>query len=186
MRKETQNRRNVPRKLANNLDFNLTIQATHDARRRFDDKSQVRQACPFFFFLLSRLLSKKVSARRQREKERQRGGGKGEVIRCATVASDTLSDKEGFSRREEVSRSRLRRGEGRVARKKQRKEESSNSMERYLHCAQWKILGGDLSAGRFSLPRRALATLARRTPCDPRVCIRKGRSFQEFVPFVCF
>lgn len=99
------------------------------------------------------------------------------MIRCATVASDTLSDKEGFSRREEVSRSRLRRGEGRVARKKQRKEESSNSMERYLHCAQWKILGGDLSAGRFSLPRRALATLARRTPCDPRVCIRKGRSF---------
>lgn len=102
MRKETQNRRNVSRKLANNLDFNLTIQATHDARRRFDDKSQVRQACPFFFFLLSRLLSKKVSARRQREKERQRGGGKGEVIRCATVASDTLSDKEGFSRSREA------------------------------------------------------------------------------------
>lgn len=128
-----------------------------------------------FYFLAS---SQRKFQQRDRERER---GGEGEVIRYATVASDTLSDKEGFSRREQVSRSRQRWRKGgeerRVARKKQRKEESSNSMERYLHCAQWKILGGDLSAGRFSLPRRALATLARRTPCDPRVCIRKGRSF---------
>lgn len=34
------------------------------------------------------------------------------MIRCATVASDTLSDKEGFSKRDEVSRSRLRRRSG--------------------------------------------------------------------------
>lgn len=115
-----------------------------------------------FYFLAS---SQRKFQQRDRERDIE---GEGEVIRYATVASDTLSDKEGFSRREEVSRSRLRRWEGRVARKKQRKEESSNSMERYLHCAQWKILEGDLSAGRFSLPRRALATLARRTPC---VCV---------------
>lgn len=91
-----------------------------------------------FYFLAS---SQRKFQQRDRERDIE---GEGEVIRYATVASDTLSDKEGFSRREEVSRSRLRRWEGRVARKKQRKEESSNSMERYLHCAQWKILEGDL------------------------------------------
>lgn len=72
------------------------------------------------------------------------------------------------------------RGRGKVARKKQRKEESSNSMERYLHCAQWKILGSDLSQldglvchdASFIARRTLRAIFARMCPC-----IRKGRSF---------
>lgn len=54
-----------------------------------------------FLFTFSPPFKESFSKETEREGEIERRG-KGEVIRCATVASDTLSDKEGFSRSREA------------------------------------------------------------------------------------
>lgn len=128
MGKATQNRmflENSP--IISTLISRFRLHAMHVDVSTINHKFDKRVPSFSFYFLAS---SQRKFQQRDRERDIE---GEGEVIRYATVASDTLSDKEGFSRREEVSRSRLRRWEGRVARKKQRKEESSNSMERYVH-----------------------------------------------------
>lgn len=124
-------------------------------------------------FYFSPPLKESFSKETVRERERERG----EVIRCATVASDTLSDKEGFSKRDEVSRSRLRRlggggereGEGGAQKTAQRRVEQFYG-EVFALCTVENPGKRSLSAGRFSLPRRELYSKTN-SPCDLRAYV---------------